>query len=221
MSGICVVMPALDEADALPAALGGRPAGVRVVVVDNGSTDTTATVARSLGVEVIDEPRRGFGAACWAGSRVTGADDVVVFVDADGTFAWDDILRVARTAAARGGLALSWRRRDLREHGAMPWHVAVANRALGWWCGRRAGVVLHDLGPLRAIRRRDLDRLGVRDRTYGWPLEMVLRAADADLPITEVPVRYRVRAGRSKVTGRPLVTLRVATRMLGVLLRTR
>ncbi len=220
---VCVVMPALDEADALPAALAGRPDGVRVVVVDNGSTDGTAAVAHRLGCEVVHEPRRGFGAACWTGAQQAAPDNVVVFVDADGTFTWDDIRRVADAAAADGDatLSLSRRRRDLREPGAMPWHVALANRALGWWCGRRAGVALHDLGPLRAIRRRDLDRLGIVDRTYGWPLEMVLRAADAGLTLTEVPVRYRVRAGTSKVTGRPLTTLRVTVRMLVVLLRLR
>ncbi len=217
-----VVMPALDEADALPAALAGRPPDLRVTVVDNGSRDGTAEVARGLGLDVVVEPRRGFGAACWAGARAATDAEVVVFCDADATFAWSDVERVAAPVVdGSADLALCWRRPDLRDPGSTPWHVALANGVLGWVCSRRVGIRLHDLGPLRAVRRDALLDLGVADRTYGWPLEMVLRAGDAGLRVIEVPVRYRVRAGRSKVTGRPVATLRAVVRMLGVLLRVR
>lgn len=215
-------MPALDEADALPAALEGRPPELHVTVVDNGSTDGTAEVARDLGVDVVVEPRRGFGAACWAGAQAAEDAEVVVFCDADATFAWPDVERVAAPVLAdQADLALCWRRADLREPGSTPWHVVLANRVLATACSPRVGVRLHDLGPLRAVRRDALLDLGVADRTYGWPLEMVLRAGDAGLRVVEVPVAYRVRAGRSKVTGRPVATARAIMRMLGVFWRVR
>lgn len=219
-SRVGVVMPALNEADALPAALEDRPADLPVLVVDNGSTDGTGAVARDLGADVVTEPQRGFGAACWRGARESDDAEVLVYCDADATFTWPDIERVAAAVVRdRADLALCWRRPDLREPGSLPREVAAANRVLGWLCGRLAGVRLHDLGPLRAIRRETLLGLGVTDRTFGWPLEMVLRAGRRGLRITEVPVRYRVRVGTSKVTGRLWPTLRTTACMLGVLAR--
>ena len=220
LARVCVVLPALDEADALPAALAGRPVGPRYLVVDNGSTDGTADVARRLGVDVITEPRRGFGQACWAGTRAAEGADVVVFMDADATLAWADLPAVtAPVLAGAADLVLGQRRPDLRDEGAMSWHVAAANRALAWLCGRLAGVTIHDISPYRALRRDALLSLGLRDRTYGWPLEMVLRAGRAGLEVAEVPVRYRTRAGTSKVTGRPWPTAKAAARMTALLLR--
>lgn len=215
-----VVMPALDEADALPAAMAGRPIGVPVIVVDNGSRDDTARVAVDLGARVVHEPQRGFGAACWTGALAAAQADVVVFVDADATFAWPDIAAVAATVVSgRADLAVSWRRRNLRQPGSMPWHVAAGNRALGGLCGVLVGTPLHDIGPLRAIRRDVLLGLGVQDRSYGWPLEMVLQAGRAGLVVQELPVRYMRRVGRSKVTGRPVASLRATLRMLAVIAR--
>lgn len=212
-------MPALNEADALPAALAGRPTGYRYVVVDNGSTDGTGEVARGLGVEVVVEPRRGFGAACWAGLQAAAPAHVVVFVDADATFDWVDLpALVAPIAAGEVTLALGRRVRARREKGAMLWHVAVANAVLGRLCGLLAGVPVHDISPFRAVHRAALLDLGLRDRSYGWPLEMILRVGGRGLAVVEVPVAYRDRTGTSKVTGRPITTVRVAARMAGVLL---
>lgn len=213
-----VILPALNEADALPAALSGRPDGLDVLVVDNGSTDGTARVAARLGARVVTEPRRGFGAACWAGVLASPGADVLVFMDADATFAWSDVPAVvAPVLDGVADLTIGWRHPRLREPGAMPWHIAAANRVLGRLCGVVAGAPLRDIGPLRAIRRDTLLSLGMQDRSYGWPLEMVLRAGRAGLTVTEVPVRYRRRVGTSKVTGDPRATLRAASRMLGVL----
>lgn len=217
---VCVVMPALNEADALPAALAGRPDDVRVVVVDNGSTDGTADVARRLGVEVVTEARRGFGAACRRGLDAAVGSDVVVFMDADASLDWRDLDSVAGPVlTGSADLVLGRRVAERREPGAMPWHVAAANVVLGRLCGLLAGVAVADIGPYRAVRRDALLALDVRDRTYGWPLEMVLRAGRAGLRVGEVAVAYRVRAGTSKVTGRPWPTAKAAARMAWVLLR--
>jgi glycosyltransferase involved in cell wall biosynthesis len=221
MSRVRVILPALDEADALPHALAGRPADVEVLVVDNGSSDGTAEVARQLGVEVVAEPRRGFGGACWRGAQETTDAEVLVFMDADGSLTWDDLPAVTGPVlSGRADLAVGHRCRQRREPGAMPWHAVAANGALGRLCGLLAGTRLRDIGPYRAIRRDVLLDLGVADRTYGWPLEMVLRAGRRGLRIVEVPVTYRQRAaGRSKVTGRVWPTVKTGGKMGWVLLR--
>jgi dTDP-L-rhamnose 4-epimerase len=193
-----VILPVLDEADAIPGVLAGLPDGWHPIVVDNGSVDGSAAVASALGAEVVSEPRRGFGAACHAGLRAARAD-LVAFMDCDGSFAGVDLDRVAAPVVAGDcDLVLGARR---AEGGAWPWHLRMANRHLARSVARRTGVVLTDLGPMRVARRAPLLALGVRDRRFGWPLEMVLRAAEAGWRIGEVPVSYHPRVGRSKVTG--------------------
>jgi glycosyltransferase involved in cell wall biosynthesis len=214
-------MPALNEADALPQALAGRPDGVRVVVVDNASTDATAAVAREHGAEVVSEPLRGFGAACLRGAEAATDAEALVFMDADATLSWSDFDSVAGPVLTREAeLVLGRRVAARQEPGAMSWHVAAADRLLAAVCGLVARTPLHDVGPYRAIRRDALFDLALQDRTYGWPLEMVLAAGRRGLRIREVPVGYRVRAGSSKVTGRPWPTAKATGRMLWVLLRT-
>ena len=193
-----VVLPALDEQDALPWVLGRMPDGFRPIVVDNGSTDATAEVAASLGAEVVDEPQRGFGAACWAGLRAATAD-VVCFMDADASFDPTELPRVASLVTGPAPVLAMGARRA--EPGAWPWHARLANRALAAELRRRTGVHLTDLGPMRAAPREGLLELGLQDRRSGWPLEMVLRAHRAGWRLVEVPVGYRPRVGRSKVTG--------------------
>jgi glycosyltransferase involved in cell wall biosynthesis len=211
---IDVVLPALDEAAALPGVLAALPAGFRAVVVDNGSSDGTAEVARSHGATVIAESRRGFGSACFAG-LVGARTDVVCFMDADGSFDGADLLRVATpVVAGDADLVLGARQ---AEPGAWPVHARAANRALAWELRRRTGLCLHDLGPMRAARRARLLALGLADRRSGWPLEMVLRAHAADWRIAEAPVRYRPRVGRSKVTGTVRGTLTAIRDMSRVL----
>jgi len=196
---IDVVLPALDEATALPGVIGGLPAGFRAIVVDNGSSDGTAEVAAAHGAVVVLEPRRGFGAACYAGLLAADAE-VVCFMDADGSFDGADLARVAGpVAAGRADLVLGARQPD--GAGAWPVHARVANRTLAWELRRRTGLPLRDLGPLRATRREALLALGITDRRSGWPLEMVVRAHRAGWRVEETTVTYRPRVGRSKVTG--------------------
>jgi glycosyltransferase involved in cell wall biosynthesis len=209
-----VVLPVLDERDALPWVLGRMPDGYAPIVVDNGSRDGSGALAARLGARVVAEPRRGFGAACWAGLAAARAD-VVCFMDCDASFDPRELPRVADpVAAGRADLVLGARS---AEPGAWPAHARLANAVLAWELRRRAGVPLRDLGPMRAARRVELLGLGVRDRRFGWPLEMVLRAAAARWRIDEVVVGYAPRAGRSKVTGTVRGTLRAVRDMAAVL----
>ena len=208
-----VILPVLDEAEALPWVLDRMPAGYRPLIVDNGSSDGSARIAAALGARVIHEPRRGFGAACWAGLVAAEPDDgVVCFMDGDASLDPADLLRVAGPVLSRDADLVLGARRPTTA-GAWPVHARVANRFLAYEVGRRTGYRLRDIGPMRAARRDDLLALGIEDRRFGWPLEMVLRAAAAGWRIDEVPVPYAPRAGRSKVTGTVSGTLRAVRDM--------
>ncbi len=208
-----VVIPVLDEAAALPALLTAMPKGYRPVVVDNGSVDGSGDIARAHGAVVVAEPRRGFGAACWAGLLASGPDDgVVCFMDGDGSLDPSDLLRVAGPVLdGRADLALGARRPT--HVSAWPLHARAANAVLAWELRRRTGLRLSDLGPMRAARRDELVALGIQDRRFGWPLEMVLRAAAQGWRLTEAEVAYHPRIGRSKVTGTVTGTLRTVSDM--------
>jgi glycosyltransferase involved in cell wall biosynthesis len=193
-----VVLPALDEADAIAAVIESLPRGYEPLVVDNGSNDGTADIARAQGARVVIEPRRGFGAACFAGLTASTAD-IVCFMDCDGSFDGDDLPLVANPVmAGDADLVLGARHAD---PGAWPLHARAGNGLLAWEMRRRTGLPLRDLGPMRAARRDHLLALGLVDRRFGWPLEMVLRSWQAQWRIEEVEVRYFPRIGRSKVTG--------------------
>jgi glycosyltransferase involved in cell wall biosynthesis len=221
LSPVTVVLPALDEATALPAALASFPTGVDLLVVDNGSSDDTAAVASAAGARVVSEPRRGFGAACWAGVQASPQAAVLAFADADGSFDGADLVAVAGPVlGGQADLVVGSRTTGAREPGAMTPFAMAANRTLGLACRVLFGVPLSDLGPFRAIRRDTLLDLGVRDRGQGWPLEMVGRAGRAGLRVVEVPVRYRPRAGgASKVSGSLWGSLRATAAMAGVICR--
>jgi dTDP-L-rhamnose 4-epimerase len=168
-------------------------------VVDNGSTDDTARTAAALGASVVTEPVRGFGSACYAG-LCASTSEVVAFMDCDGSLDGGDLPRVCGpVASGTADLVLGARRSVV--HRAWPVHARVANVLLARMISYRTGLELTDLGPMRAARRRALLELGIEDRRCGWPLEMVLRADRAGWRIDEVPVTYRPRVGRSKVTG--------------------
>jgi glycosyltransferase A (GT-A) superfamily protein (DUF2064 family) len=194
-----VVLPCLDEAEALPWVLGRVPAGWRAIVVDNGSRDGSAELARSLGATVVRESRRGFGAACHAGLLAATAE-LVCFMDCDGSLDPAQLPRVAAPVAA-GAADLVLGRRHPTRAGAWPAHARLANALLARRLRARTGAPLHDLGPMRAAHRERLLALGLGDRRSGYPLEMVLAASAAGMRIAETSVDYLPRTGRSKVTG--------------------
>jgi len=194
-----VVLPCLDEAGALPWVLERIPPDYRAIVADNGSTDGSADVARAYGATVVLAPRRGFGAACHAGLAAVTAE-VVCFMDADASChpgqlpdlvgpildGTADLVLGARVPTARG---------------AWPAPARFANTVLASRLRRHTGLPLSDLGPMRALRTAELRGLDLADQRFGYPLEMVLRAAAAGWRVRELPVRYHPRVGRSKVTG--------------------
>jgi glycosyltransferase involved in cell wall biosynthesis len=195
-----VILPVLNEAEALPWVLGRMPGGFNPIVVDNGSTDGSSAVAGRLGARVVSATERGFGAACFAGLLAAEAP-VVCFMDADGSLDPRELPLVALPILEQeADLVLGARKVTLA--GAWPPHARFANRALALEVSRRSGQRLHDIGPMRAARRERLLALELVDRRYGWPLEMVLRAARSGWRVREVDVSYGPRmGGRSKVTG--------------------
>jgi glycosyltransferase involved in cell wall biosynthesis len=196
---IDVILPCLNEGEALPRVLCGLPAGYRAIVVDNGSTDGSADIARALGAQVVFESQRGFGAACAAGLSAARTS-IVCFCDCDGSLDLAQLPLVVRPVQAdTADLVLGARRPS--EWRAMSLSARVANRSLSRQVRSATDLHLRDLGPMRAARRADLLSLGIRDRRSGWPLEMVLRAVADGWRVKEVSVRYEPRIGRSKVTG--------------------
>lgn len=205
-----VVLPVLDEREALPWVLARMPAGYRAIVVDNGSTDGSAELARGLGAVVVTEPRRGFGSACFAGLQAATAD-LVAFMDCDGSLDPGRLPALAEpVTAGRADLVLGARQ---AERGAWSPHARVANRYLARRLRRRYGWPLSDLGPQRLSRREALLDLDLQDRRSGWPLEMLVRAGQRGWRVTEIAVPYRRREGRSKVTGTVRGTVRAVQDM--------
>ena len=195
---IDVILPVLDEAAAIPWVLDRLPDGYSPIVVDNGSVDGSADVARALGARIIHEPARGFGAACYAG-LVASTAPLVCFMDCDASLDPTDLPSVvAPLEAGTVDLMIGARRAD---RGAWPLHARLANQHLARMVSRRFDVSITDIGPMRAARREALVALRLTDRRSGWPLEMLLRALRAGWRVSETPVRYRARTGRSKVTG--------------------
>lgn len=212
---IDVILPVLNEAESLPWVLGRMPSGMAAIVVDNGSDDGSGEVAAGLGAKVVTEGRPGFGAACWAGLCASTAG-VVCFMDCDGSLDPRDLPLVAQPVAdGAADLVLGSRR---PQRGAWPLHARLANRIVAREVRRRTGAPVTDLGPMRAAGREQLLSLELVDRRFGWPLEMVLKAAAAGWRIQEVTVPYAPRrAGRSKVTGTIAGSLRTI-RDMGALL---
>lgn len=213
-----VVLPCLNEAEALPSVLASLPDGWAVLVVDNGSTDDTAEVARAHGARVVVEPRPGYGAAVHTGLEHAQGEFVAV-LDGDGSL--DPAVLPLLVESVREGRAdLAVGRRVPDASGVWPWHARAGNALIAALL-RTRGVPVHDIAPVRVARREALLGLGVADRAFGYPLELLLRAGKAGWRIEELPVRYSRRAGgQSKVSGSVKGTAR-AVRDMGTLLLTR
>jgi len=210
-AAICdVVLPCRDEAAALPMVLAGLPAGYAAIVVDNGSSDGTGEVARSLAATVVREDRIGYGAAVHAGVLAATAELVAV-VDGDGSMDLADLPPLTELVR-RGEATMAVGRRRPTGRGVWPWHARLGTRLVLRRLRRVSGLALGDLAPMRVCRRGDLIALDVRDRRFGYPVELMLRAARTGWSIGEVDIAYRPRAAgtRSKVSGSLRGTVRAA-----------
>ena len=205
-----LIFPCRDEAPALPALLAQVPAAFHVIVVDNGSRDRTADVARELGATVVRESRAGYGAAVHAGVRAATADLVAV-MDADGSMDPADLLPLLDDVS-QGRASMAVGRRRPTSAGAQPWHAKVGNAAVLGWLRRRTGLTVHDIAPMRVCRRQALLDLDLQDRRFGYPVELLVKAQAAGWVFTEHDITYRPRADgtRSKVSGTVRGTLRTA-----------
>jgi glycosyltransferase involved in cell wall biosynthesis len=212
-----VVLPCLDEAAALPWVLTRMPGGYRPIVADNDSTDGSAQVAEQHGARVVQARPRGFGAACHAGLSVADHEDgIVCFLDADGSFDPQQLPRVVQPIAD-GTADLVLGRRRTRSYKDWPLHARLGNREVARQLGKRTGLRISDLGPMRACRREALRELDLQDRRFGYPLEMVTKAVAAGWRVVEVDVDYLPRTGRSKVTGTVGGTIKAVRDMSRVL----
>ncbi|MBO0679228.1 glycosyltransferase family 2 protein [Mycolicibacterium sp. S2-37] len=198
-SPVTVVLPCLDEAASLPAVLAAMPSGYRALVVDNNSTDGTAEVARRHGADVVHESRPGYGSAVHAGV-VAATTPVVAVLDADGSL--DPRELPALAAELERGAQMAVGRRRPTPGLRWPWHARLGTAAVCWRLRQRHGLPVHDIAPMRVVRRDDLLALGVADRRSGYPLELLVRAAAAGWRVVERDVTYGPRTGgRSKVSG--------------------
>jgi glycosyltransferase involved in cell wall biosynthesis len=216
-----VVLPCRDEAPALPDLLTRMPPGFRAIVADNGSTDGSAEIARALGAVVVDVPQPGYGAAVHAGVLAADpSDGVVCVLDADGSFDPADLPLLAGLVRT-GTVDLAVGRRRPVTRRAWPAHARLGNALLAARVRRGTGLPVHDIGPIRALRRDALLALDLRDRRFGYPLELLVAAGRAGWRVREIDVDYHPRAAgtRSKVTGTVLGTARAIRDMSAVLAR--
>ena len=221
---ISVVIPALDEEEPIGDVVRGCFAtGLpkEVIVVDNGSTDQTAARAKEAGARVVEAPR-GYGRACAAGIRAVSPEcEIIVFLDGDGSDCPELMERLVRPIIERAqDFVIGSRTRGVRERGSMNFQQIASGRVAGFLLRRLYGVSYSDMCPFRAIRRDALEQLGMKEETYGWNLEMQMRAARAGLQVLEVPVNHRCRTGgESKVSGTLRGTFVAGTRIIATLLR--
>ena len=221
-SRIVVVIPTLDEEQSIADVVRSIPRAIvsRIIVADGGSRDATAARAKSAGADVIDAGR-GYGRACLAATTAAEDADIVVFMDGDGA---DDPRNIAALVepirSGRNDFVLGSRARGKREEGSIAWHQLAAGRLAGWGMRLLYGVSYTDMSALRAIRRQALLELAMHELTYGWNLEMQMRAARAGLRILEIPVDYRRRrGGDSKVAGSLVGTMRAGARIIATFAR--
>jgi glycosyltransferase involved in cell wall biosynthesis len=216
---VSVIIAALNEEEAIAHVINRVPRTLadEIVVVDNGSRDRTAEVAAAAGARVVHEPVPGYGRAFRAGLRSLSPEcEIVVFLDGDGSDCPEMMDRlVTPISEGKADFVIGSRTRGQRERGSMNFHQVFAGYTIGFFLRVLYGVRSTDMGPFRAMRRDTLDSLNLREETYGWPLEMQMRAARARVPTLEVPVDYRRRAGgHSKIAGTVRGSILAATRIL-------
>ena len=216
--GVAAVIPTLNEAETIAAAIASIPRGMvyEIIIADSSSRDGTAAIARAAGARVVTLTEPGYGRACAAGAAAADARcGIILFLDGDGADRADLAgMLVAPIRAGTHDFVIGSRVRGERDAGSMSWHQVLAGRLAGWIVSALYGVRYTDMCAFRAIRRDALDRLGLREATYGWNIEMQMKAARAGLRILELPVPYRRRAGgRSKVAGSFRGSVRAAWRI--------
>lgn len=223
-SAVGVVIPVIDEEAALPHVLRDLKTVFTgpVYVVDGGSSDGTVAVAEELGAMVLVEPRQGYGRACLTGAAAAIAAGARIVVFLDGDYSDDPTelpLLLAPLRDARADLVIGARVASQRRPGAMSIHQAAGNGLVAWLIRRLYGVPITDPGPFRAVRSSVLQALALRDMTYGWPVEAIVRAARAGYRVREAPVSYRPRIGTSKISGTVRGSILAGYRMLRAVVR--
>ncbi|MFL5286652.1 MAG: glycosyltransferase family 2 protein [Rhodopila sp.] len=221
MESVAVVIPTFNEVESIGHVIRELPSVGDIIVADGGSTDGTREAARTAGARVI-EAGRGYGRACHLGAEAAGADcRVIVFLDGDGADRGDLLGQIAGPVlAGTHDLVLASRTNGQREPGSMLWHQVLAGRVAGWGMGALYGVRYSDMCAFRAIDREALRRLDMREMTYGWNIEMQMKAARHRLRILEVPLPYRRRmGGKSKVAGSLRGTLRAGSKIVSTFIR--